>query len=368
VADLKEMVVSLTRSLHSLQAERDEQRALLKQLLADRCCQSQPQHPETRPDPVLHDQPRQNTANKAGQCVSNAFDPHPSQSYAEILRSGLSEKKEHTMTSKHRNDVDEQNSNDAVQINSSENHRNRQGMPSSRDLPKVLVLHDSVLSKINSDRLGRSYGFHCASRRVHKIKECSDVSEEAKESLHPSPDCVVVSFGLNDLKAKDPVTCAEDFKACVKNLKDTFKNSRIVVNKVAPVRNMTLEKKRTVFNAHVFSHLYTEKDVSFVTNDNIGAFSSRHLYDGIHPTNQGAALLAGNVGRHVHSLFWERPQRRHDSRRPRRHQPSSRQAARFHQRAPPPVPAFPDVSFPGPRGWLCPRDAMFAGPGRFFYP
>ena len=181
---------------------------------------------------------------------------------------------------------------------------------SNPDLPRVLIVHDSTLNKVNPSRLAMSYGLNVATRKAYTIKSIRNAAEEASRQLHPAPDCIVLHTGINDLKGEDPVACGKSMASAVNSVQEIFPHAHIVCSKAIPARQHHLEAKRVVFNAHVFSDIPEGniKNVSFVAYENVKPF--KHLMDDLHPSGQGASLVAGNLGRHLHNLFWERPRRR----------------------------------------------------------
>ena len=50
-------------------------------------------------------------------------------------------------------------------------------MPSQSDLPRVAIMHDSVLNGVQGKRLGQSYGFDAIKRKSSTIEELSETAK-----------------------------------------------------------------------------------------------------------------------------------------------------------------------------------------------
>jgi len=194
-------------------------------------------------------------------------------------------------------------------------------------LPNVLLLHDSVLQKVDSRRLGGSYGFNAASRPVYTIGDVDRVLVETRDTLNPAPDCVVLHVGLNDLKGKDASVCGKQLAEKVRRTKATFPKAHVVVSHAAPVSNNTLDTRRDQFNVTVRAELIDEQNVTLLHHNNLSKSHRYICHDEIHPTAAGASVLAGNVGRHIHRLFWQQPRRRQQRKSP----PYHRHFPRYYQ-------------------------------------
>jgi lysophospholipase L1-like esterase len=187
----------------------------------------------------------------------------------------------------------------------------------SGDVPKVLLLGDSTTKHLDADRLGKSYGFYCKSRKTYKIKDISSVLEKSKQELSSAPDCIVLHVGINDVKV-DPVNAAKQLAVAVKKAKAIYDGkTKVVVSHPTPVREINLERKREVFVAQSKQQLQGE-DITFVSH-NMAFVRRRGLleHDNIHPTVSGTSFMAGSLGRHLRGLLWERQKRRPQRPRPR---------------------------------------------------
>ena len=169
-------------------------------------------------------------------------------------------------------------------------------------MPLVAILHDSVLNGVQGKRLGRSYGFDVFKQRTEK----TDDIDKSLESVEGPVKAIVAHCGINDIRTKDPKDVS---KKMVKSLKGILKdrpNLKVIVSKIPPVKDSNLQAKRELFNTLVFSELVEDPNISFVAHENLH-FTS--LKDTIHPNMKGSSVIARNLGRHIHNLFWERPRK-----------------------------------------------------------
>ena len=100
--------------------------------------------------------------------------------------------------------------------------------------------------------------------------------------------------GINDVKRKDAILCGKNMASAVKTVQSIFPQAHVVCSRALPVKQQNLEAKRTVYNAHTF-HANTErntKNISYISHENIVRY--KHLKDDVHPTEQGASILARN--------------------------------------------------------------------------
>ena len=172
-----------------------------------------------------------------------------------------------------------------------------------QDLPKVMILHDSVLNGVHGKRLGRSYGFQANPKKTYKLEDLPQTVQSQNKS---EIDCIAIHCGINNLKNSDAKSSAENFIEFVKDISSKNTGVEIVISKVAPTGNQELEVKRNLFNALTAAELIGIKNVSFVSHENLPSYQLR---DSVHPTYRGSSVLAVNLGRHIRSLFWKMPKK-----------------------------------------------------------
>lgn len=99
------------------------------------------------------------------------------------------------------------------------------------DLPKVLVLHDSVLNHhVQGSRLGKSYNFKLSMQRNSALAD-AQMSLQAVIPSAEKPDAVVTHSGVNDLKSKDAKDPSKTFvfrlkEAAKKNLRTKLRSDQ----------------------------------------------------------------------------------------------------------------------------------------------
>jgi len=306
ISELKNLIMSLSRKIDAVEASNQDQQAMIGKLLAER--------------ESYHGNVAADDSSSKGRVLAdgdlfprNVLDCETSPmtekklKYAEVLKKPAVEEKRIPEV-KRPNDVKTVRDATNRPLSRDVNENARSNSP-RHSLPRVLVLHDSTEKGVDFHRLGLSYGLMLGARMVYKTEECEKVVERCKEDFSPDPDCVVLHFGINNLKAADPDKCSSAMAGCVKKVRSVYPRAKIVVSQPTPVRYYKLDTKRELFCAMTKAELVGEKDVSFLSN-NLPTSYKMLSGDDIHPTAAGASVLAGKLGRHLHHLFWERPRRR----------------------------------------------------------
>jgi hypothetical protein len=183
-------------------------------------------------------------------------------------------------------------------------------------LPHLQILHDSVLKDIDSDRLGKSYGLRVTKRKTPTAKECVQ-----DRNIGAAPDAILIHVGVNDLKNQTPETVGKELCKRIYALLKQQADTKIIISKLTPTTDDQLYAKGEVLNALLFAELFATERVSFISHHQLQRQGNKgHLKDGLHPSLKGSGIMAGNIGRHVHGLLWEKPKQR-------RRRSSPRQAA-----------------------------------------
>ena len=176
-------------------------------------------------------------------------------------------------------------------------------------LPRLLILHDSIMNGVDPVRLGRGYGLHVTKKKAATITDCLQTAEK------PAPhEAILIHTGVNDLKTTDAQDASHRLVTCVKTILTKNEKAHVIVSKATPTSRPDLTAKRELFNALCFAALHDSDRVTFVAHDNTQIGD-----DGLHLTLRGASIVAGNTGRHVAGLFWQK-QRSRGHRRPRNQQ------------------------------------------------
>jgi hypothetical protein len=194
-------------------------------------------------------------------------------------------------------------------------HDGKKGVPESgsdvkESAPRVLAFHDSVLKGVEWDRIDRGYGLRTEAHRVYRATEIPDAVMHRLKEAEQQPDCILLHVGINDVKGTGDVSSrSQEMAKAIKRVRSATK-TQIVVSMPTPVIPARLNARREVYAALLKAELLEEKGVTFITHNNVGPNSKFISEDGVHPTRAGSSVLAGNVGRSLHRLFWERPRRR----------------------------------------------------------
>ena len=228
--------------------------------------------------------------------------------------------------------------------NVNEKKKNHIKISEQRDqLPSILILHDSVLDGVDAERLGASYGLKVVSKKTATIKSIKSTFEEASHSS--SFDAVLIHSGLNDLKTRASKEASSTLVSSIKEISVSHPDTRFVISKVAPCKQEDLRAKRELFNAHTFAAFHRNEKVSFISHENL-SLSRSTMRDAVHPSVRGSSILAGNIGRHLHSIFWFRPRRQHHRRPQRSPWHDQWQPWWGHQQRPPVFVSHPPSHFP----------------------
>ena len=171
------------------------------------------------------------------------------------------------------------------------------------DLPKVWAIHDSVLKKIDRRRLGHGYGFDLHMSKAYTIKEAK---AELLKQCDYDPDTILLHVGVNDLQRDSAENCSTATLDLVDVACELYPKSKVVISHVAPTSMPDLQTKCNLFNALNASKLLKKRNVSFVSHANLKTDTSRLQPDKIHPTDRGVSVIAGNIGRHIHYMYWEK--------------------------------------------------------------
>ena len=186
--------------------------------------------------------------------------------------------------------------------------------PTSIDYPTVLFLTDSIMKGVESKRLGKAYDFQNHMTRCYTSEEIIPTLQKETDKLKAKVDAVVIHVGINDLKKKSPSEASSDFVQNIKQVKEKLPNIRLLISKVAPVRDEEKNANRELFNALTKSALRGSPDILFVDHENVNPYDRQHLSnDGIHPNDAGTRVLAANMGRHIRDMMWKKKKDRRNN-------------------------------------------------------
>jgi hypothetical protein len=198
--------------------------------------------------------------------------------------------------------------NDVKKVQNRDNYSHRHMQEYVKDLPKILVMNDSVFNDVNARRLGVSYGFDASQRKAFTADDISRVFEEEEKKSDRPVEGVVIHTGVNNLKSEDPEDVSKKLVSAVKCLAKKKPSMKIVLSSVAPTKVADLERKRRALHAYLSRELYDKHNVSIISHDHL---QQSCLYDNIHPNRRGSSFLAKDIGRHVSNLFWSQASQKH---------------------------------------------------------
>ena len=173
-------------------------------------------------------------------------------------------------------------------------------------LPKVLLIHDSTMKFIDSNRLGLSYHVNVTKKLCYTVEGIQSILQN--ELKDTSYEAVYIHCGINNIKNQDPKAVALRLIPIIQKLHQQHPKLKIVLSRIAPTKFQKLEHKRAIFNSTLISECYGKcKNLSIVLHENVRKHHLRQ--DGIHPLRQATSTLAMNVGRCLRDLFWDPPNR-----------------------------------------------------------
>ena len=129
-------------------------------------------------------------------------------------------------------------------------------------LPRLLILHDSIMNGVDPLRLGRGYGLHVIKKKAATITDCLQTAHKATPH-----DAILLHNSVNDLKTTDAEDESQRLVTCVKTILTTNKKAQVIVSKATPTTRPDLTAKRELYNALCFATLHDSDRVTFVAHD-----------------------------------------------------------------------------------------------------
>ena len=174
------------------------------------------------------------------------------------------------------------------------------------NLPKVLLIHDSMLKYVDARRMGLSYHVNVTKKLCYTVEGIQPILD--KELEENSYEAVYIHCGINNIKNQDPKDVANRMVHIIQKLQQKHPKLKIVISRIAPTKHQKLEQKRVIFNSTLVAEFYGKcKNLSIVLHENVRKHHLRQ--DGIHPLRQASTTLAMNIGRCLRDLFWDPPNR-----------------------------------------------------------
>ena len=105
-------------------------------------------------------------------------------------------------------------------------------------LPRLLILHDSIMNGVDHARLGRGYGLQVTKKKAATITYCLQTAE--KTAPH---DAILIHTGVNDLKTTGAQDASQRLVTCVKTILTKNKKAQVIVSKATPTTRPDLTAK-----------------------------------------------------------------------------------------------------------------------------
>ena len=192
-----------------------------------------------------------------------------------------------------------------------QNYENRKRIPTKssqqESLPEVVLLRDSTLSGIDSQRLGRAYNLRIESCKTPRMEDATEELYKMKEKKKKDPDIIMIHCGGNDIRSANATSELKDkvdeMAAISIQAKDLFPHSQIVIGEITPVRDHDLAVKRRIYNAHLAEALDHQDNISCLNFDDFSPTKAA-MRDNIHPNAKGSGIIAGILGRRLRNTVW----------------------------------------------------------------
>ena len=159
-------------------------------------------------------------------------------------------------------DTDGSETSSTTSESSSANNTDHEAATAMEDdsLPRLLILHDSMLNGVDPVRLGHGYRLQVTKIKAATITDCLHTAEKAAPH-----DAILTHTDVNDLKKQD---ASQRLVICVKTILITNKKAQVTVSKATPTTRPDLTAKRELFNVLCFAALHDGDRVTFVAHDN----------------------------------------------------------------------------------------------------
>lgn len=92
------------------------------------------------------------------------------------------------------------------------------------------------------------------------MKDCAVIDVDG------SLDAIMVHVGVNELKTHNPETVGKDLIKYVYSLLKSHKKKKVIISKIAPMRDNALFAKGEVLNALLYAEFFDEGRVSFISH------------------------------------------------------------------------------------------------------
>ena len=172
------------------------------------------------------------------------------------------------------------------------------------EMPKVLILGDSVTKVLSTTKLSQSkLDLAIRSQAGARIKTVESYVQSQKMNI-TNLDAVILHVGINNIsEAELPETIVDHFRDITDTIKNKNSNAKILISAILPKRRDNLSLERiTATNTSLEDFC---KDEGYVFIDHTKSFKEKtFLYrDEIHLNSRGGAVLGTNIRNAVFDAF-----------------------------------------------------------------
>ncbi|MEW8543580.1 MAG: viroplasmin family protein [Candidatus Thiodiazotropha sp.] len=188
--------------------------------------------------------------------------------------------------------------------NQAENGKGQhQGKPGNKK-DKVCLIGDSIAGQINIPLLGKTTNTYVRRLRAPKIDDVGTYTDEVKDSK-----LIIIHTGINNLRDKDSTeSCVNSMVTAITSLRESAKDAKIVMSKIAPVGDRELAIEGIMLNASCEKKLREiHKDIQFLDHSNLAEqgrpIKTFYRPDMLHLSYNGVNSFSTNLRRVIDELL-----------------------------------------------------------------
>lgn len=183
-----------------------------------------------------------------------------------------------------------------------------------QSLPTAWIIHDKITSKVDVDRLGRSYAFNGTDLQANKIENIIPTIEKAKLDLDREPDVLIIHCGLSDLLETDTTEASIKSLSIIENVQKSVPHSKILISELLPTLDRGLNVKIRLFNAQIAAAVESMENIRVLQHITFEA-TRITMANKLYLNRRGSSVLAGSLGRGIRNSLWIHPAQKRDQRR-----------------------------------------------------